>query len=101
VNYFYNDVEDEEEKKKLFASLSQHSQKAFETPVSSSANDLVIDRTYIVCENDQAVPLFVQEMYIAADPGMKMVRMNSGHSPFITQLDRLVGIIKKASGMSE
>jgi hypothetical protein len=40
--------------------------------------------TYLLCENDNCVPLSVQEGNVAATPGMQTERIGSGHSPMLS-----------------
>jgi hypothetical protein len=58
-----------------------------------------IPSTYLVCENDQAVPMQVQEMFAAA-AGSQIERCASGHSPMLSELDMLVSKIVQAVEMT-
>jgi pimeloyl-ACP methyl ester carboxylesterase len=48
-----------------------------------------IPPTYLICENDQAVPLGFQETF-AKLANARVARCNSGHSPQLSQPDYLV-----------
>lgn len=52
---------------------------------------------YLVCENDQAMELSLQEGLITATPGMKSMRFSGGHSPFLSHPDFTVDAIVKAA----
>lgn len=58
-----------------------------------------IPSTYVVCENDQALPLLAQERMIAQGDGVFHVeRCQEGHSPFLSNPDFIVGCIRRAAG---
>jgi pimeloyl-ACP methyl ester carboxylesterase len=49
--------------------------------------------TYIVCEQDQAIPVFAQEaMSARADT---VLRLDAGHSPFLSQPAELAAVLRK------
>ncbi|KAF4468475.1 alpha beta hydrolase family domain-containing [Fusarium albosuccineum] len=58
----------------------------------------VIPLTYIICENDQALPGFVQEMMIgkveAEGIGVKQYRLPASHSPFLSMPDKVAEIVR-------
>jgi pimeloyl-ACP methyl ester carboxylesterase len=49
--------------------------------------------TYVVCERDQAIPLFAQEAM--SQRAGEVVRLDSGHSPFLSQPDELVKLLAR------
>ncbi|PGH19379.1 hypothetical protein AJ80_04020 [Polytolypa hystricis UAMH7299] len=58
-----------------------------------------IPSTYIVCENDAALPVSVQERMIAQGEGVFHVeRCQEGHSPFLSNPDFIVGCVRRAAG---
>ena len=50
--------------------------------------------TYVVCERDNAIPVFAQEA-MAARAG-RVERLDAGHSPFLSRPDELAEIILSA-----
>jgi pimeloyl-ACP methyl ester carboxylesterase len=48
-----------------------------------------VSSTYLLCENDKAVPPQYQESF-AVLAGSKTVRCDAGHSPMLSQPDALV-----------
>lgn len=54
--------------------------------------------TYIVCENDNALVLPVQERIIAQGGPFYVERCQEGHSPFLSNVDFVVSAIRKAAG---
>lgn len=60
--------------------------------------------TYILCENDKAIPLAVQEGMIAMAQQMApesfdvIERCSAGHSPFLSQPKWLASKLVKAAG---
>ena len=83
-----------EQAKDTFKLLEPHSQDAFETPVEVVNADLSIPSTYVICEKDQGVPPFVQEMLSS---GMNIERVAGGHFSTVTQTESIVDIIKRAA----
>ncbi|KAI1472657.1 Alpha/beta hydrolase fold-1 [Daldinia caldariorum] len=90
---FYNDLPDDVVEQ-CFDSLVPFSQDSLETPVEFAAPDLTIPSAYLICENDLTVPLHVQEAFVASIPGIKVERCSAGHSPFISQPDRVVEVVR-------
>jgi len=56
-----------------------------------------IERHYIKCTDDRAIPLQAQEEMIAAMPGVQQHELQSSHSPFYSQAKELAAIIKTIS----
>ena len=55
-----------------------------------------IPSTYLVTENDQAVPTQYQEAF-AAGAKSEIGRINTGHSPMLSQPEMLAGKIHEAT----
>ncbi|KAL8786113.1 MAG: hypothetical protein Q9213_002978 [Squamulea squamosa] len=55
-----------------------------------------IPSTYLVCENDQALPLQYQEVF-AASAKARVDRCSTGHSPMLSQPDMLAQKVHKAA----
>ena len=55
-----------------------------------------IPSTYLICENDQAVPAQYQESF-AAMAKARVEKCSSGHSPHLSQPDMLVEMIHEAA----
>ncbi|KAI0474810.1 Alpha/beta hydrolase fold-1 [Xylaria cf. heliscus] len=83
---FYNDLP-LDEAKEWCGKLLNHSQRAFEEPMDFCANEIKIPMTYLICENDKAIPIQNQEYMVAAIPAMKTRRCTAGHSPFLSRPD--------------
>lgn len=77
----------------MFKLLQKHSQPAFETATTCDVSDLTLSRTYLLCEKDAAVLPPIQEQMAASFSDMKVIRINSGHSPQLAQPDCVVEII--------
>jgi pimeloyl-ACP methyl ester carboxylesterase len=56
-----------------------------------------VPSTYVVCENDQAVPAQLQEMF-GKSANANMIGIKSGHSPMLSHTDELVGLISATAG---
>jgi pimeloyl-ACP methyl ester carboxylesterase len=67
-------------------------------PVTYTAY-LEIPSTYIVCRNDQALPVCVQERIVAQGNGAFQVeRCDEGHSPFLSNPEYIVDCVRRAAG---
>lgn len=71
-----------------------------ETPVRVTARSAAIPRRYILCENDNTVPPQAQEAMVADWPADSVIRLASGHSPFLSQPERLADLLADAAGMA-
>ena len=57
-----------------------------------------IPSTYIICEEDRAIPMAVQEMFIAQGGLWTVVRMkNVSHSPFLSKPEETAALIEEAA----
>lgn len=54
------------------------------------------DSTYVICDNDNAIPVFAQEAM--AQRAGRIERLASGHSPFLSCPEELATIIVSAAG---
>jgi pimeloyl-ACP methyl ester carboxylesterase len=58
-----------------------------------------IPSTYILTENDRALPPSIQERIIAAGEGaFDVVRCQEGHAPYLSNPDFVVDCIRRAAG---
>lgn len=58
-----------------------------------------IPSTYMVCEKDNALPLFAQEAMIAhPDANFKVERCGASHSPFLSMPDFTAEVVRRAAG---
>ncbi|RGP68833.1 hypothetical protein FSPOR_5039 [Fusarium sporotrichioides] len=82
---FYNDLPSEEVDKALAACTLQ-STASFETPSNFVATDITVPRTYVVCEEDHAIPKQGQlAMAGAMGEGVVTETIKSGHLPFLRE----------------
>jgi pimeloyl-ACP methyl ester carboxylesterase len=88
---FYNGV-DPELTEQAVARLHLQSTRALTQPLSRAAW-AELPSTYIVCEQDQAIPVFAQEA-MSARAGT-VLRLDSGHSPFLSQPAELAAVLRK------
>lgn len=95
---FYNDLPAYEQKHWV-SKLRGHA-KATKYDKTRGAAYLDIPSWYLQCEDDHAIPIFVQESMVkgARDGGanMKTERLKSGHSPFLSKPNETVDFILKA-----
>jgi pimeloyl-ACP methyl ester carboxylesterase len=87
---FYNGV-DPELTEQAVARLHLQSTRALTQPLSRAAWT-ELPSTYVVCEQDQAIPIFAQEA-MSARAGT-VLRLDSGHSPFLSQPAELAAVLR-------
>ena len=93
---FYNDLS-QEEKAHWVAQTKPHPAAAQPTPLTYAAYRY-IPSTYLLTENDQPLPVQAQEGMIAqaeAAYGIQIKKelCTSGHSPFLSQPERVAEVI--------
>ena len=98
VHHFYNDIPPSDAD--FYASkLVTHCSVAITQPGTADCLNGVVPCTFLICENDNAVPIFVQErMAKNLGEGAKVERCSAGHSPFISQPDVVAKIIRRMAG---
>ncbi|KAK1751213.1 Alpha/beta hydrolase fold-1 [Echria macrotheca] len=87
-----------------FTSLCKfQSHAAFHVCPDFIASDITVPKTYLLCESDQAVPPAYQQVMIEFGKFQKVVRLASGHSPFLGMPGRVVDEIVQVcdQGISE
>ncbi|KAK3715394.1 hypothetical protein LTR37_007122 [Vermiconidia calcicola] len=62
-----------------------------QTPLSSTSWRKVA-LSYLICLQDNAVPLKIQET-VGSEYGMQVVRLDAGHEPFISQPEKFVEVV--------
>ena len=87
---FYNDVSPELTARSV-PRVSAHSLAAFEQPLTN-AGWKAVPSTYVICEQDHAIPPFAQEAM--AQRAGEVIRMNTGHSPFLSQPQALASLLR-------
>ncbi len=87
---FYNGVSPELTRRSV-AKLSLHSRAAAEQPLTNAAWKTV-PSTYIICERDRSIPVSAQEAM--AQRAGEVLRLDSGHSPFLSQPERLAEMLR-------
>ncbi|MEU9381185.1 alpha/beta hydrolase [Streptomyces sp. NPDC048279] len=90
VDVFYGDV-DRSIAEKAAAALGYQSYAAITQKLTAVAWQ-TIPSTYIICEADGAIPPFVQELF--AKRADRTLRLNSSHSPFLSQPSALAELIR-------
>ncbi|RMJ09358.1 hypothetical protein CDV36_011026 [Fusarium kuroshium] len=105
IGHLYNDLPSEEGQWAENLMVA-HGHKAQYTPIDcDKVAWRAIPLTYIVCENDQALPGFVQDMMIAKveEQGIlvKQYRLQSSHSPFLSMPDKVAGIVMEVMNLTK
>ncbi|KAK6193517.1 hypothetical protein LQW54_012384 [Pestalotiopsis sp. IQ-011] len=88
--FFYSDLP-ADQARYYTALLKPQSIASCEEPVEFGAAELVIPVYYLLCENDQALPAFVQQRACDNIPSLRRkLTWASGHFPFLTEPERFV-----------
>lgn len=82
----------EAEQDKYWQGVVLQSQDAFELPVTYSAAEITIPKSYLVCTQDQCVPGPLQE-HLAQSLGFKFEKIDAGHFPFLSQPEKTLEIL--------
>ena len=102
IETLYADVEPDVAKK-LESSLLPHALKAFESPASSPAwkePNFAGKIAFLRCTQDQALPTFVQDMFIQRSGVDWIVKdLEASHSPFLSKPKEVVEILKDLLGI--
>ncbi|ESZ97963.1 hypothetical protein SBOR_1634 [Sclerotinia borealis F-4128] len=97
---FYHDLDDAMASD-LESKLKLQSVASFQTKATSAAH-LVIPSIYLICEDDQIIPMFLQELMIAdarkAGGIMEEERVFCGHSPFFKNPEFTASFLRRAAG---
>jgi len=94
---FYRDIP-KEEAQKWTDKLQYHATKTFHSPQTYTAFKH-IPSTYLICEDDQAIPAIVQEMMSSHEGGLWTVeRLKTSHSPFLSKPKEAADVIRRAAG---
>lgn len=78
----------------------KQSLRSFETWPQCVEKNYKCPKTYILCENDTAVPPAFQE-YMAGVGEFDVVRVKSSHAPFLTIPEEIVEIVTKVAGSAK
>jgi pimeloyl-ACP methyl ester carboxylesterase len=84
---FFNDIPDSAD---AVAQLRPQGYASFTEPLAAAAWKTV-PSTYVVCDNDNAIPVFAQEAM--SQRSSRVERLSAGHSPFLSRPDELVRIL--------
>ena len=98
---FYNDLP-EAEAKHWAGELRRHSYATKFCGGTGVESWKRIPSTYVVCEDDQAIPVEVQEGMVEGCRGagaeMGVVRVKSGHSLMLSVTGEVVRVVRRAAG---
>ena len=87
--HFYNDASDDQFDW-VKAQIKPQAIQPFVTPVTlTDARFGRVPRAYVHCEKDKAIGLFLQRRMERATACRPVLRLASGHSPFVTDVDAL------------
>lgn len=99
-NIFYNDLPAEEQQKYM-SQIKSHS-FATKKAKSTAASWKEIPTWYLLCEDDNAIPAFAQDLMTGGVKQMggdiQIERIKSSHSPFLSQPEYVVNWLRRAAG---
>ncbi|PSN60280.1 alpha/beta-hydrolase [Corynespora cassiicola Philippines] len=99
-NVFYNDLS-REEQQKWMSKLETHAY-ATKKAKSTAAAWKEIPTWYLVCEDDNAIPVAAQEAMVdgakAMGADVQAERIKASHSPFLSQPDVVANWVRRAAG---
>ncbi|KAK1756660.1 Alpha/beta hydrolase fold-1 [Echria macrotheca] len=91
---FYNDVEPAKADA-AFASLCRfQSWRSMNTPPAFIEAEITVPKWYILCEKDQTVLPAVQESMASVGKFDRVIRLASGHAPFLSVPEEVVGVVE-------
>ncbi|CEJ55038.1 hypothetical protein PMG11_01316 [Penicillium brasilianum] len=93
---FFSDLSPEEAEDAWAHLHTKQTTKSFHTWPQCVEKEYRCPKTYVLCENDAAVPPPFQEQ-MAELGGFEIVRVKSGHAPFLTIPDEVVAIINNVA----
>ncbi|KAK0516644.1 hypothetical protein JMJ35_001247 [Cladonia borealis] len=95
---FYNDVPPADAD--FYASkLVTHCWGSMTQPLTADCLNGVVPSVYLICENDNALPVSMQEQLAKnIGEGCNIERCSAGHSPFISQPEVVAKIIRRLAG---
>ncbi|KAG7115357.1 hypothetical protein HYQ45_016339 [Verticillium longisporum] len=95
----FNDC-DTETADQLVAGAVYQSTASFETPTTFAAADVAVSKTYVVCEDDHALPLDAQLAMITALGNVTVIRVHSGHCVQLNKelVPKSLDVIEAAAG---
>lgn len=67
------------------------------TPVNLNAGFEALPKSYIICDDDRAVPASLQARMASAMPSSDVKHLSSGHSPFLSMPRQLADLILELS----
>ncbi|KAK0644462.1 Alpha/Beta hydrolase protein [Cercophora newfieldiana] len=77
-----------------FASICKfQSQKSLNAFPQFLESEITVPKLYLLCERDQAIPPAFQEVMVQVGKFDKVVRLESGHSPFLSVPEKVVEAI--------
>jgi len=99
IHHFYQDIP-EPDQKYWASKLTAISMSSINLPTTGAAYK-AIPSHYLICEDDNAIPSFAQEAMVKAaqeaGADMKVDRMKSGHSPFLSHPEETADFLIKAA----
>ncbi|OAA70656.1 hypothetical protein ISF_02630 [Cordyceps fumosorosea ARSEF 2679] len=104
IEHLYNDLEPAEAARAESLRVAAHGTAAQATPIDAGRKAAwrAIPTTYIFCEEDQALPLAVQEVMVRRverdGVAVRRFSLKASHSPFLSMPDKVADIVLEVKG---
>lgn len=77
--------------------MKTHSQMNWNSRPRFIDEEITVPKTYVFCENDIALPTEYQAYCVGVGGYEDVIRVQSGHSPFLTIPEQMIEIICKVA----
>lgn len=81
--------------------VKTHSERNFNSFPNFVDKDMIIPKTYVFCENDLALAVEYQAYFVGNGGYEDVVRLPSGHFPFLSMPERMVKMVYEISERSK
>lgn len=97
---FYSDLNPDQIEDMWSTVVKTHSERNFNSFPKFVDKDMIIPKTYVFCENDLALAVEYQAYFVGNGGYEDVVRLPTGHFPFLVMPERMVEIICEISERS-
>jgi len=94
----YSDLAPEQREEMWTTAITTHSEANFHSLPKFVDKDMTIPKTYVICEDDHALTVEYQAYFVGNGGYEHVVRLPSGHFPFVSMPDRIVDVICEVAG---
>lgn len=95
---FYNDLTTQQIEEVWPSVVKTHSLRNFNSFPEFVDKEINIPKTYVFCENDVALPIEYQAFFVGHGCYEDVIRIPSGHFPFLKMPEKMVEVICEVTG---